>query len=369
MFFNCRSKEKGEIWILMKFFPLFIPFLLVSFGQTSSIAKSVRKVSVGTLHGQLRYSPEVFGVKPGSKISLTLKNSDEMIHNLVLVRGNGEKADRLAEAALKLGEKGMEMGFIPRDPSVIAGIGLVQPGAKSSVEFTAPLEKGDYSFVCTFPGHSLSMRGVMKVVDDPDSVSPEIDKVASGTTPKNGMLEVGNEARVIRVHIAGVDSGRSIAVGLPGGFNYLFDAEKLMVRTGWTGPFLNVGRDRRSRGGGPCSILGKKFEVGSSEFPLRIGNAEKIPTVRFGGYSRIGNPAFLYEVDGVKVSQTATGNPDGPGMTYGFEVTDPPEDVFFKVSSDGLRVSTTAGEWKPDDGVIRVPADESDEFFISIQSI
>jgi plastocyanin len=82
----------------MKFFPLFIPFLLVSFGQTSSIAKSVRKVSVGTLHGQLRYSPEVFGVKPGSKISLTLKNSDEMIHNLVLVRGNGEEADRLAES-------------------------------------------------------------------------------------------------------------------------------------------------------------------------------------------------------------------------------------------------------------------------------
>ena len=292
-----------------------------------------------------------------------------MIHNLVLVRGNGKEADRLAEAALKLGEKGMEMGFIPRDPSVIAGIGLVQPGAKSSVEFTAPLEKGDYSFVCTFPGHSLSMRGVMKVVDDPDSVSSEIDKVASGTTPKNGVLEVGNEARVIRVHIAGVDSGRSIAVGLPGGFNYLFDAEKLMVRMGWTGSFLNVGRDRRSRGGGPCSILGKKFEVGSGEFPLRIGNAEKIPRVRFGGYSRTGNPAFIYEVDGIKVRQTVTGNPSGPGLTYGFAVMDPPEDVFFKVSPQGLQVTTTEGEWKPDDGLVRVSADESDEFFISIKPI
>ena len=34
---------------------------------------------------------------------------------------------QLAELALKLGEKGMEMGFIPPDPSIIAGIGLVQP--------------------------------------------------------------------------------------------------------------------------------------------------------------------------------------------------------------------------------------------------
>ena len=111
----------------------------------------------------------------------------------------------------------------------------------------------------------------MKVMDAPDTFTQsEIETVASGTTPKSGVLRVGNEARVIRVHISGVDSGRSIAVGLPGGFNYLFDADKLMVRMGWTGPFLNVGRDRRSRGGGPCSILGEKFPVGSSEFPLRI---------------------------------------------------------------------------------------------------
>jgi hypothetical protein len=48
---------------------------------------------------------------------------------------------------------------------------------------------------------------------------------------------------------------------------------------------------------------------------------------------------------------------------------DPPEDVFFKVSPQGLRVTTTAGEWKPDDGLVRVSADESDEFFISIKPI
>ncbi len=348
----------------------FTTLLLFAFAHGSLLANPNFEITIGTRHAQMRYAPEVFAVKPGSRVSLILDNTDEMIHNLVLAKADSEKINQLAESALKLGEKGMEMGFIPRDPSIIAGIGLVQPGEQKSVKFTAPLLKGDYPFVCTFPGHSLSMRGVMKVMDDPGALTQsKIESADRGTTPKNGVLLVGSEARVIRVHISGVDSGRSIAVGLPDGFNYLFDAEKLMVRTGWTGPFLNVARDRRSRGGGPCSILGKQFKVGSSEFPLRIGNPDKVPSVRFCGYSRLGNPKFMYEVDGSKVTQTVTGSPDRRGLTYGFEVTKAHGDVYFKLNPDGLRVSTTAGDWKRGRGLIRIPADEADEFFISVEQI
>jgi hypothetical protein len=174
---------------------------------------------------------------------------------------------------------------------------------------------------------------------------------------------------VVRVHVSGVNSGRSIAVGLPGGFNYLFDAEKLMIRMGWTGPFLNVSRDRRSRGGGPCSILGKKFDVGSSEFPLRVGNTTKVPEVRFGGYSRLDNPEFKYEIDGVKVNQTATGSPGGQGLTYGFRVMDAPADLYFLIKPEGMRVSTTSGEWVPHKGFVKIPANKSSEFFISVEQI
>ena len=38
-------------------------------------------VTIGTLHGQLRYASEAFAVKPGSQVQVTLDNSDEMIHN------------------------------------------------------------------------------------------------------------------------------------------------------------------------------------------------------------------------------------------------------------------------------------------------
>ena len=355
----------------MKYFTTF--FLLIFFSKIcfTETKKPVHEIVIGTRHAQLRFLPEVFAVKPGTQVKLVLDNSDEMIHNFILAKGNSKEIQRLADLALKLGEKGMKMGFVPEDPSIIASIGLVQPGEKASVHFISPIKKGDYPFVCTFPGHSQTMRGVMKVVDDPSLLNvAEIKKIASiGTTPKNGVLDVGEEARVVRVHISGVDSGRSIAVGLPGGFNYLFDAEKLMIRLGWTGPFLNVSRDRRSRGGGPCSILGKEFEVGSSEFPLRVGSVTKVPVVRFGGYSRLGNPEFKYEVDGVEVSQTATGSPDGQGLTYGFKVNDAPTDLYFLIKPEGMRVSTTAGDWFPNDGFVKIPADESSEFFISVEQI
>ena len=127
------------------------------------------------------------------------------------------------------------MGFVPKDPSILTSIGLVQPGKKASVEFTVPKELGDYPYVCTFPGHSLTMRGVMKVSEDPDKAIAQVNKiVAENTTPRNGILEVGNEPRVVRVHVKDVDSGRSIAVGLPG-----YRTPRILARpgAGGTRPF------------------------------------------------------------------------------------------------------------------------------------
>ncbi len=326
-------------------------------------------VVIGTLHGQLRYASEAFAVKPGAHVRVTLDNTDEMIHNWLLAKGGNEDLARIAEGALKLGSEAMNKGFIPEDEAILASIGLVQPGKKGTVTFTAPKETGDYPYLCTFPGHSLTMRGVMKVSEDPDKAIAQVTKIVTeNTTPRNGILEVGDEPRVVRVHVKDVDSGRSIAVGLPGGVNYLFDAEKLMVRFGWTGGFLNVAPDRKGRGGGTCRVLGDKFEVGSTEFPLRIGNPDKAPKVRFGGYSRLGNPAFLYEVDGATVSQTVTGRPGAKALTYGFRVKNASGDVFLLLKGDGLSVSSTAGKWSAEKGILKVPKKQASEFFVSLES-
>ena len=44
-----------------------------------------------------------------------------------------------------------------------AGLMLTTNGPKV-LEFNAPSEPGDYEFICTFPGHHILMRGIMKVV-------------------------------------------------------------------------------------------------------------------------------------------------------------------------------------------------------------
>ena len=236
-------------------------------------------VVIGTLHGQLRYASEAFAVKPGTQVRVTLDNTDEMIHNWLLAKGGKEDLARIAEGALKLGPEGMKKGFIPEDDAILASIGLVQPGKKGAVTFTAPKETGDYPYVCTFPGHFLTMRGVMKVSEDPDKAIAQVKKiVAENTTPRNGILEVGDEPRVVRVHVKDVDSGRSIAVGLPGGVNYLFDAEKLMVRFGWTGGFLNVAPDRKGPRRGNLSHTGREVRGGSNRVSLahrRSGQGSK----------------------------------------------------------------------------------------------
>ena len=354
---------------MKKFHASTLAFCLL--GSLSVLGKEEKvdyDVVVGALHGQLRYATEVFAVKPGSRVRVNLDNTDSMIHNWLLVNGDAAVLARIAEAALKLGPEGMAKGFVPADEAILASIGLVQPGKKGEAVFTAPKEAGDYPYVCTFPGHFLTMRGVMKVTDNPELVAAAPPKaVPENTTPRSGTLEVGAEPRVVRVHVRDVDSGRSIAVGLPGGVSYLFDAEKLMVRFGWLGGFLNVAPDRKGRGGQPCRILGNKFEIGSQELPLRVGDPAKAPEVRFGGYSRIGNPAFLYEVDGVKVHQTVTGRPGAQALTYGFRVEKAPKDVFLLIKSDGLSVSSTAGEWSEKTGILRVPKKEADEFFVSLE--
>jgi azurin len=39
----------------------------------------------------------------------------------------------------------------------------VQPETSDTIFFTAPTTKGDYDFVCTFPGHSQLMKGTFRV--------------------------------------------------------------------------------------------------------------------------------------------------------------------------------------------------------------
>jgi len=43
------------------------------------------------------------------------------------------------------------------------GSSMLDHGQQSTINFIAP-EPGDYPYLCTFPGHHILMRGMMRVV-------------------------------------------------------------------------------------------------------------------------------------------------------------------------------------------------------------
>ncbi|MBA4166433.1 MAG: auracyanin family protein, partial [Chitinophagaceae bacterium] len=118
-------------------------------------------ISLNPIPG-LKYNITAVTVKAGTKVKLTFKNSDDMLHNVVITVPNA--ADEVGSMALKMGLNGERMSYVPSTPKVLFNTSLLQPGKSETIYFTAPQKAGDYPYECTYPGHYLVMRGIMKVV-------------------------------------------------------------------------------------------------------------------------------------------------------------------------------------------------------------
>jgi azurin len=100
-----------------------------------------------------------------TSVELTLTHSgklpkEAMGHNWVLV--NTPDLNAVANAGLSAGPSNNYV--TPGDKKVLASTKVVGGGATATVTFpTSILKKGgSYSYLCTFPGHNSSMRGVLK---------------------------------------------------------------------------------------------------------------------------------------------------------------------------------------------------------------
>ncbi len=101
-------------------------------------------------------------VRSGAKLKLRFDNTDDMPHNVVVTTPGA--ADEIGAAALNMGLSGEKLDYVPRSAKVLFYTSLLQPGKSETIYFTAPADPGEYPFVCTYPGHYLIMRGVLKVV-------------------------------------------------------------------------------------------------------------------------------------------------------------------------------------------------------------
>lgn len=98
--------------------------------------------------------------KANEELTITLRHTGSfpvasMGHNFVLLK-QGVDAQAFAEVAAKA----TTSGYIPADrqSDVLAHTKLLGGGESDSVTFRAP-SPGRYKFLCTFPGHYLTMMG------------------------------------------------------------------------------------------------------------------------------------------------------------------------------------------------------------------
>ena len=323
------------------------------------------EIILGTKHGQMRFDQEVVAVRPGAKVKLVLKNTCEMLHNWVLIKGGVADRDRVSGKALQLGAQSMVKHFVPEDPAILASSQIAMPGKTVEVYFKAPMIEGDYPYVCTLPGHAFTMVGTLAVASNTKAALTRLNKAKPSVRAQWPLL-VTNKPILQRAFVQ--DSpARSISVGLPGGVNYLFDAETCTVMYGWAGDFLDVGPDRKGRGGRHCKILGKRFEVGSNG-ALKIGGEKPV----FEGYSRLGMPQMHYHVGETRVSQTVTlhvglvGGVLKRGLQYTFKVDNAKGKVALNLNPAQVLAESSAGKWSSEKTVLSLKPEEAGEFTVTL---
>lgn len=113
---------------------------------------------------QMLYAQTAFTATAGSQLRVVFQNTATgaaMRHNVVILQpGTDLNAFGIAAASAA------DTDYIPADmqAQVVAHTPMSNPGETVDVAFTVPTTPGEYPFLCTFPGHYATMRGVMTVV-------------------------------------------------------------------------------------------------------------------------------------------------------------------------------------------------------------
>lgn len=107
---------------------------------------------------QLLFDQATLTVKAGEKVKLTLNNTSSMQHNWVLVAPG--TADKVAQDSITAGAA---KEWLAVGPNVLAHTKLVDSKKSDTIEFVAPTKPGDYPFICSFPGHAMTMKGILTV--------------------------------------------------------------------------------------------------------------------------------------------------------------------------------------------------------------
>ena len=321
----------------------------------------------------LQYDKVRFHVKPGGKVRITLKNEDDMSHNLVVTQPGARL--EIVDAAMKLGSEGSKVDFIPKSSKVLSCIPLLTPGQTESITFTAPKVIGVYPYVCTYPGHGYVMFGAMYVSneampalkDDPN-VPPNRKNDHDTTDHSEHALQAGHPYPLVppflfRSFLPGTGPD-AFAVRLPNNLSYCWDGGTCRLRYAWEGEFLDYTDFWKSYKMYSVKIMGTIFYRDKTTFPLHIDQPSNNPVVDFKGYKLINRyPEFHYTINGIDVYELIHSKPDGSGLIRTFRIPKITKSIWF-IYGTGDGVTYTCSKGQIVNGKLKLSPAEAHEFTI-----
>ena len=336
---------------------------LVFMIATASTFAAPLKVDIGTLPG-LQYDKPRFEVQPEQEVVLTFLNSDEMAHNLVIV-APGTRL-KIVQAALTMLP---DSNYIPNSDAVLWHTPVLKPDESAELKIKTPKEKGVYPYVCTYPGHGLIMFGAMYVgIKMPALAQDQNVSPMARVQSVNKSLHAWPHRRPLMYRIFMPDaSPAAIAVALPHGISYCWDAGTCHLRYAWIGGFIDPMPVWKGNGNGLAKIIGTRFYSAPKDCLIRIGDS--LPTVQFKGYRKIeGHPEFHYKVSNLNVYERITALPNGMGLKRHFRIPDVSEPVFLTIKGGHAEIvyqEKTSLKKISGSRVVKITADQASEFTLT----
>ncbi len=113
----------------------------------------------------MKFDKTEFTVEAGKEVTLTFTNVgvlpiETMGHNVVVLE-KGADVQAFANASIREKENDYISDLYITD--IIAHTKLLGPGESETIKFTLK-EAGEYTFVCTFPGHWIAMKGTITAI-------------------------------------------------------------------------------------------------------------------------------------------------------------------------------------------------------------
>lgn len=320
--------------------------------------------------GGLQFDLPRLAVQPNTRLTIILDNHDDMAHNMVITKPNARL--KVVEEAMKLGDKGATMDYVPNSPLIIANTKILEPGRIDTITFTLEKE-GIFPYVCTYPGHGFVMYGAIYASNkalpplEKDINVPEAQRQKTANVVMN---HAGHHAvqtppsphpfpvkypLLYRTFMP--DCGpAAIAVGLTETEAYCFDAGKCYLRYAWSGGFVDNSEQWKGNGSKLTKVVGEVYWRDKTGFPFRIANVKTIPTVDFKGYQlKKRLPTFKYLLDKVEVTETIRLSADGTTLIRDFTFKNNKQKLYFLVNTDdGIVYQSKSGKFN--NGVLSIPA-------------